>query len=519
MATIAFRVDAIAQMGSGHLMRCLTLAEAMQKLGHHSVFICHELALDQGSRIEELGFEYYPLSAEPLPAARSYPYPHSAWLPHGEIEDARAFAEVIASRVQSTINWVVVDHYCLGAPWEAEVSCLVAGQPKILAIDDLADRPHQSHALLDQSLGRDKSEYSPLCPSSTLYFIGPDYALLRDEFVRLRHEKSGQKEATDFSVLVTLGGSDPANCSELVLQALEQIELPLQITLLAGALNQRADALKKLCVHSRHRTHFYRHSSEMAKLYQQADLCLGASGASCWERCVVGLPTVSIVLAANQEKAAGQLMDIGAIHNFGYLNEARIAELADTVSRLAGEPDELHKMALKAAAVCDGLGARRVAFSLHSAQNEQPGLLLRKADANDIELVYEWQCQPATRQHARNKAIPGFAEHRSWMTRKLADSQSYFYILEVEASPAGVVRLDGNPSETGEIGELELSIFLDHAYQGMGIAARVLNGVAYIHFCDNIWAFVASENAGSQKLFERSRFERIDSNRFQHRSI
>ena len=208
-----FRADASLAIGTGHVMRCLTLAGALREQGVDCAFVCREHPGHLRDAVERLGFPVTMLS--PAEGAAG-PSPYAHWLGASQAQDARDTLQAMAGRQP---DWVVVDHYALDAQWESQVR---AGCGRLLAIDDLADRPHDCDLLLDQNLGRSAQAYAQLCPADCRILAGPAYALLRPEFAAWRARSLERRRRPAVRrILVTMGGVDKDNASAVALQATE----------------------------------------------------------------------------------------------------------------------------------------------------------------------------------------------------------------------------------------------------------------------------------------------------------
>jgi UDP-2,4-diacetamido-2,4,6-trideoxy-beta-L-altropyranose hydrolase len=352
---VAFRADASPHIGLGHQMRCLSLARELRERDLHCRFLAADLGGDMGEIVREAGFELLLLPAPSFEgmqalvpgSAEYYFHLRERWA-----QDARATRAALASRP----DWLVVDHYALGAAWERELAGACA---RILAIDDLADREHDCDALLDQGIGRSASDYAGLVPARCLVMAGSRNALLRPEFARLH----GQRQAERWPparVLVSMGGTDAANASSRILEALRGCQLPAdcEIIVAMGAkapwlqeVEAKAAAMPWPC-----RVRVW--VEEMAQLMSECDLVIGAAGSSTLERCALGVPSVTVVTADNQASAAAQLVARGAskVVSLATLDEElpkALDALSDTAAR--------HALSEAAMALVDGRGAMRVA--------------------------------------------------------------------------------------------------------------------------------------------------------------
>ncbi len=307
------RADASVTLGAGHIARCLTLARQARLHGAQVEFVCRDLAGALIPQIRQDGFTVHTLGAQ-----------------EDDVQAVRAIAGSGAA-----VQWLVVDHYALDASWESRVQGAAAS---ILVIDDLANRPHDCTALLDQNFWPDATaRYQGLVPPHCLQLLGPAYLLLRDEFAQAR--ATLQRDFTRMRrLLVNFGGADEPNVTCLALDALIALgATDIAIDVVIGAGNPHKAAVKqRLAVLPHARLHVQ--ASNMAELIAQADLAIGACGSSTWERCFLGLPTVAVVLAENQRLAAQQLANEGVLVNIGALDAATPVALRSEVAALMNDP-------------------------------------------------------------------------------------------------------------------------------------------------------------------------------------
>jgi UDP-2,4-diacetamido-2,4,6-trideoxy-beta-L-altropyranose hydrolase len=305
---VAFRTDASLQIGTGHVMRCLSLADGLRERGAQTTFICRPHAGHLMELIRQREHAVMTL----LPADNSFSSSSSQyieWLGTDWSCDAEQTRYVLGDR---EVDWMVVDHYALDCRWE---HTLRPHARRILAIDDLADRPHDCDLLLDQNLGRQAHDYGGLLSRNTKTLIGPAYALLRPEFAKWR-EHSLQRRANPQlkNLLITMGGVDQGNSTGHVLEAISSAELPtdLRITVVIGPSCPWLKQVQAQAAAMQHPTQVLVGVNNMAQLLAESDLCIGAAGSSAWERCALGLPSLVLILAANQKGGAIALQSRGA---------------------------------------------------------------------------------------------------------------------------------------------------------------------------------------------------------------
>lgn len=363
---VAFRADASLQIGTGHVMRCLTLADALAAEGADCQFICRAHEANLITFIRSKGYVTHTLPTAPAVGASStlaaYLYAsaadlaHRHWLDATQAQDAEACASILAAHRP---DWLIVDHYALNAPWE---HALAPYYRKLMVIDDLADRLHASDLLLDQTFGRAAADYLPLVPDTCRLLCGSQYALLRPEFAALR-SYSLQRRAQPAlrELLITMGGIDKDNATGQVLQALHTCLLPAdcRITVVMGASAPWLDEVRKQAQDMPWPTRVMVGVSDMAQLMTDCDLAIGAAGATSWERCCLGVPTIMIVLAENQRKVAQGLEQSGAAKLIN-LGERAMTRLRELFIPLINDPAQLQHMSKCAATVVDGSGVNAV---------------------------------------------------------------------------------------------------------------------------------------------------------------
>ncbi|GAA0556727.1 UDP-2,4-diacetamido-2,4,6-trideoxy-beta-L-altropyranose hydrolase [Halomonas salifodinae] len=373
---VAFRVDASLEIGSGHVMRCLTLADALQAQGAECHFICREHSGHLSKLIETRGFAVHRLPLErngPETGAEVSSEPelaHARWLGTTWARDAAACRAILAELAPA---WLVVDHYALDYRWETAVlTGLPGAAPRLLVIDDLADRRHVADLLLDQNLGRQAEDYRDLVPESCRVLAGPHYALLRPEFRKWREASLSRRARQPRlqRLLINLGGVDKDNVTGQVLEALSVCDLPgdLEITVVMGAAAPWRESVTTQTKEMPWFTEVVINVNDMARRMAEADLAIGAAGSTSWERCCLGLPTLMVVLADNQREIAHALVENDASLTLD-LSELQ-ATLATQLAVLS-KPCALIAMSQQAAVLVDGDGRDRVIMALGSMSQEE----------------------------------------------------------------------------------------------------------------------------------------------------
>jgi UDP-2,4-diacetamido-2,4,6-trideoxy-beta-L-altropyranose hydrolase len=333
---LIIRADASTEIGSGHLMRCLALAQAWKDAGGRVTFIttCQSDGLLQ--RLRDEGFDISLL-------ARPYPDP-------GDWEYTK---DVLATYASA---WVVLDGYHFDEVYQQGVK--ETGN-RLLVIDDMAHlKRYYANILLNQNLHAEQSHYS--CEPHTQMLLGTHYVLLRREFLAWKDWKREVPEVAR-RVLVTLGGGDPENYTLKVLQALQKVDTSgLEATVIIGASNPHADILEAGIKESHIPIHLVHDAKNMPELMAQADVAVSSAGSTVWESAFMGLPSIVLVLADNQQLIAKSLDELGAVLNLGWYTGVTSTDIRRTLARLLGAVEVRAEMAQQGQHLVDGEGGRRV---------------------------------------------------------------------------------------------------------------------------------------------------------------
>jgi UDP-2,4-diacetamido-2,4,6-trideoxy-beta-L-altropyranose hydrolase len=264
----------------------------------------------------------------------------------------------LAERWPFGCDILIVDQYSLGTAFETRCR---GWANRIVVIDDLANRSHDCDLLIDTTFGRMAADYFPLVPARALVLVGAQYAPLRPEFAARRAESLGRRAAFGKveRILVSLGLTDVGGITEQVVRVMRDVPPNVWIDVVIGAaapsrsgLEELAAKEPRLCLHI--------DPLDMAGLMVKADLAIGAGGTTGWERCCLGLPTLMLVLADNQEMNAKELERAGAAVRVGYQAKINPRMIGKALITLIAEPNRLRGMSEQAAAICDGRGVERV---------------------------------------------------------------------------------------------------------------------------------------------------------------
>ena len=485
---VAFRVDASPAIGSGHLMRCLTLAARLASAGCDIAFVCRQLPESLEALVREAGHDCIrlPTPADTTRIATAGDPPHAAWLGVSWETDAQESCTALAGGV----DWLVVDHYGIDARWQGR---LRDAARRIMVIDDLADRPHDCELLLDQNLYADMTErYAGRVAAHCRLLLGPRHALLRDEFATLR----GRIVARDGEVrrlLVFLGGMDADNVTATVLAALEALPTRhFASDVVIGAGHPARGRIEGEC--SRLGLACHVQTPRMAELMAAADLAIGAGGTATWERCALGLPTLALCLADNQRQLIHDASRAGLLHGPD-ISATDAAAIARHLAALLDSAGLRRLLSATGMAAVDGRGAARVVRAMGISEIE-----VRPATAADSASLFAWRNSPEIRAVSRSSTPIPQADHARWLAAVLADPDRPLLIGARAGEPVGVVRFDIDATTA------EVSIYLVPGKGGEGLGSALLTAaeawLGETHpALDTLLAEVLGDNHASHRLF------------------
>lgn len=483
---IAFRTDATSQIGTGHFMRCLTLAETLSKQGAQIRFVSRGLPPHLRGMLATKGMQLALLDDETSTVIDG-DLAHAQWLGTSQAQDAQATISALSDRKW---DWMIVDHYALDARWE---SALRATAKQIFVIDDIDDRQHDCDVLLDQNFYADmQTRYEGKVPAHCRQLLGPRYALLRDEFSKLREQIKPRAGAVK-KILVFFGGVDADNYTGLAIQALAAIaNQAVHIDVVIGAQHPYRDQIEQACTKQGYVCHVQ--TTRMAQLMAEADLAIGAGGTATWERCCLGLPALSLCVAENQLR---QILDAAEA---GYLYApVRKGDLVNLIERhtqtLLENPTLLKLISTSGMKAVDGKGATRIATSLSVCEID-----IRAANENDSQKLFEWRNHPTIRAVSRNSAPIAWENHQRWFSAVLAGKDRNLLIGTIENKSVGVVRFD----KDGDVAEVSIYLIPESGFKGQG-RNLLLSAERWLKAnrpdITSVRAAVLAENAISKNLF------------------
>jgi UDP-2,4-diacetamido-2,4,6-trideoxy-beta-L-altropyranose hydrolase len=348
---IYIRADADTQIGSGHLMRCLALAQAWKELGGIVTFIsaCESESLKV--RVSSEGFELIPIE-------KPYPDPD-------DLNSTLEVRSAMSHELSNTSPWLVLDGYHFTSDYQKTIR---EKGYKLMVIDDMAHLDHyHANILLNQNIHASGLNYS--CDRDTVKLLGCDYILFRSEFLKYqgwKREIPGKAK----KILVTMGGSDPDNVTLKVIRALNSLSEPhLEVKIVVGPANPNIDSLEKELSISPSSFQLLPKVGNMPELMAWADMAVSAGGSTCWELAFMGLPAILIVTGDNQIGLAAGLGEIEVVNNLGWFSEVSIVDISRTVNSLGSDKKLRKKMSQQGNELVDGEGFLKIINAMKQAAN------------------------------------------------------------------------------------------------------------------------------------------------------
>lgn len=482
VGTLVLRTDATVAMGTGHVMRCLALAQAWQDEGGDVVFAMAQTTAAVADKLRAERCHIAAVQAVP-----------------GCAQDAAQTAEIARGHAA---RWIAIDGYQFDSEYQRS---LKESGFRLLCVDDTGQSAHYfADLVLNQNVHANESTYAKR-EAYTRLLLGSRFAMMRREFGSWW---SWQRliPQTGRKILVTMGGSDPDSFTMIVLRALQMVNLEgLEAIVVAGGSNPHFDLLEDYCKRSLIRVSLLKNASNMPELMAWADLGVSAAGTTCWEMCLLGLPMLLVDLAENQRPSAVALQQRKVGVHLGSSRTVSVEEIASQMKRILLSKDQRSEMSERARVLVDGRGAHRVRSAIFGAT-----LSLRPVEEKDCRLLWEWANDPEVRAASFCSGPIPWDDHCRWLETKLHESGTAMFIATGENGvPMGQIRLDRVRD-----GEAQIGVSIARERRGSGLAAPVIEAVGKIAFEDlklaRLHAFIKLNNPGSSRAFEAAGFRRLE---------
>jgi UDP-2,4-diacetamido-2,4,6-trideoxy-beta-L-altropyranose hydrolase/UDP-4-amino-4,6-dideoxy-N-acetyl-beta-L-altrosamine N-acetyltransferase len=402
-------------------MRCLTLASEIKKHNANITFICNSSSKDLATVITANGINvhFLPEDVGPVKAGRIFS-------PQEADTDANTTLKIIKNA-----DWLIIDHYSIDSKWEEILRLAVKN---ILVIDDLANRKHNCDFLLDQNFYINASaRYKGLIPEKCKQLLGPEYALLREEFSLGKRSEFNDKVQ---KILISFGGSDPDNFTGKILEVLtDPTYKNITIDVVVGKTNKHNESIKELSTQNKN-FNFHCQINYMARLMEESDLFIGAGGSTSWERLAMGLPSVVIAIADNQIEICESLVNQDLVKYYKGLFETE--NFKALLNMAIYDKQWRKKVFSQGKEIIDGKGAYRVVKAMLNAEKAD-NRTLRLLTPKDSQMILKWRNSDRVRLCMTNKEIIKPEQHEAWLNKVLVSKNDMYFIYEENGKPIGVV--------------------------------------------------------------------------------
>jgi UDP-2,4-diacetamido-2,4,6-trideoxy-beta-L-altropyranose hydrolase len=486
MKPLFIRADASALIGTGHVMRMLSLAQAwLREEGGLVVFLCAQLPDALAGRLRAEGCTVVMLRQASTQADDA----------HATLSAMANYIQVSGFQFQVSDGWLLADGYHFGPDFQQAIK---AGGVRLLVMDDNGENgAYECDLVLNQNIHADKKFYARRAPQTRL-LLGTRYALLRSEFLSVKRTREISSVAR--RVLLTLGGADPGNMTGQALASLAALgRIEGELCVVLGGGNPRGTEIEQaahLLPWSRVRV--LRNVTNMPELMQEADLAVTAGGSTCWEMCLLGLPMLVISIAENQRGLVQGLGAAGAAVVAGHAGEFDPSCLGRQIAGLCADAAQRQALSAVAQRAVDGLGVQRVLAALRGEE-----LFLRPATMGDAELLWVWANDPVTRAVSFQPASIPWPVHLGWLQRKLADKRVTLFMAETEDGPAGMMRFEVEAEHSAVV-----SVALAPEARGRGLGTKLIAAgtqrFAAATETRIIHAYIKPDNRSSVAAFERA---------------
>jgi UDP-2,4-diacetamido-2,4,6-trideoxy-beta-L-altropyranose hydrolase len=435
---VVIRVDSSLLIGSGHLMRSLTLAEELRRNGLEVTFISRAHDGNMNFMISKKGFKVLelpkPKLKQPVRSSKIGDN-YSQWLGVSQKQDAKESIHIFGSIY---FDWLIVDHYGLDEVWEKRLKPYVRN---MMVIDDIANRVHHCDLLLDQNWFKNKEKrYNGLVPETCTKLLGPQYVLLRREFFKV-DIKSKIKRGKINRIFIFFGGSDPNNLTGMALEALLKKDLlDIDVDVVIGESNLSVKELKKL-VEKRPNTILHVQINNIAEIISKADLAIGSGGGNIWERIYLQVPSITISFAENQDIILRDLAINGILENLGNYSNINKNILAKKIMEKVNKPSDLLGQIKKMKKLIIRDGSPRITDWLIGDLKTKEWEV-KSVTKSDSELLWIWANDSQIRENSLKKNKIAKKDHEKWFKNKLNDKKCTLYIVFIENQPVGQVRFD-----------------------------------------------------------------------------
>lgn len=485
---VAIRVDASADIGTGHVKRCLSLAEALVWTGAEVRFVCrdHGLAYEPLFAGKSFSLDRLGVPARGWEPSNNDPA-HAAWAGISAETDA---AETVEALQDWAPDWVLLDHYGFDRRWHIAVRDAL--DCRLAQIDDLGDRPFAVDLLVDHNLSSDaRAKYAASANAIGRLLAGPRYALLSPGYRDLVARETAPSVR---SIGIFLGGVDLGNLTPMVLAACRTAGFTGPVGIVSTSANPHLPTLESAIARDGN-AQLHIDLPDLTAFFLAHDIQIGAGGGATWERCRAGAAAIVLSTAANQRIVVDGLIAAEAAVG---LYAGELGALSDAIHRLLGDRDLRARLSAQAAELVDGRGCERVGLAIGAST-----LAARPAAVADARTIFAWRNHPGTRATSIDPSEIDLDSHLAWFERSLTiPDDRRIFIGTIGVVDVGVVRFDRN-----EASDWTVSIYLDPALHGLGLGPWLLRAgeAAMLGSFGSGFRFLAEAlpgNVASRRMFQ-----------------
>jgi UDP-2,4-diacetamido-2,4,6-trideoxy-beta-L-altropyranose hydrolase len=469
---VLIRADISPQIGAGHVMRCLSLAQRCCAEGVRVLFALAETSVAFEERVRTEGHQVIRLSVA-----------------RGGDDDALETTRLAEAH---DVSWIVADGYSFGSGWQEQVK-RIGRRLLVFADGATPEARHYDFLLNPDGLA------ATFPRNGTSVFGGPRYVLLRQEFCRWRDWSRTSRKGIE-KLLISFGATDQHDLTTQVLSKLEGVE-GIRITVVVGSENPRASRIAQYAEQRSQTIQLIIDSENMAALMAENDLAITAAGSTCWELAFMGLPALAFVAAANQTGVARLLTESGSAIVFDEIG-AGVQAVRSLIERLA-DLQARERMSKAGRVLVDGFGAERVLTHMRGAL-----LDIRRAALADCELLWHWANEPEVRRASFNNEEIPWSEHLLWFQERISSKMHMLQVVHTRDEGAiGIVRFDC----TGGIWVVSITIAASHRGRGYGAAA--LSRATRFFFraveAEEVFGYIKSDNEASINCFRKADYDHV----------
>jgi len=483
---LLIRADSTTRIGTGHIMRCLALAQSWQDHGGKVTFLshCESEALHQ--RILKEGFEFIPIEK-----------------PHPDTNDLGFTLDILSTityQPSATSLWLVLDGYHFTPDYQKAIR---ENGYRLLVIDDMAHLDHyHADILLNQNIHASSLHY--FCDRNTVKLLGCEYVLLRREFLKHKDWKREIPQKAN-KILVTMGGTDPDNVTLKVIRALNSLnDQDLEVKIVAGQSNPNIMDLQKKHSNSPFSFELLTSVKNMPYLMTWADLAISAAGSTCWELVFMRLPSLIITVADNQIGIAESLQKTGTVINLGWHDEIDTNRISEALQKVLFDRKKMIDSSESGYKLVDGRGGKRILRSMLLSKMQ-----IQLVKEEDCKLLWKWANDPQTRSASFHSNSITWEEHYQWFTDNLNSSDCIIYLASInQNNPFGQIRFDIKKNKA------VISLSIAKKFRGIGISSEMIKQACMKFFRESkiqtIQALVKEENMISINAFKKAGFVEIE---------